>query len=319
MAITVTHPFVSAKADDVDATLVRPSNWNANHTITMATNKLLGRGTAAAGAVEEITLGTNLSFSGTTLNAAAAADGDKGDITVSGSGATWTIDANAVTYAKLQDTSAASVLIGRGAGSAGDPQEITLGTNLSMSGTTLNGTGGGLVLLSSLDAAGLTNADITGIGSTYDEYEVHFYNVRAAATSAWFTLRYSADGGTTFKSTNNYFFATMATNDNSTNTAAGNVSGGQINLTHSSNNMAFTNTAATHQGVLKLFSPSSTAIRKHVIYDLSGVTEGGSYMRYAGMGSFAGDTAIVNALRFYLAGSGTFASGTFRLYGLSKS
>ena len=32
---TVTHPFVSAKADGGDATLVRPSNWNAGHTIDM--------------------------------------------------------------------------------------------------------------------------------------------------------------------------------------------------------------------------------------------------------------------------------------------
>jgi len=38
--------------------------------LTMATAKLLGRSTASTGAVEEITLGTNLSFSGTTLNAA---------------------------------------------------------------------------------------------------------------------------------------------------------------------------------------------------------------------------------------------------------
>ena len=37
--------------------------------LTMSTAKLLGRGTAATGAVEEITLGTNLSLSGTTLNA----------------------------------------------------------------------------------------------------------------------------------------------------------------------------------------------------------------------------------------------------------
>ena len=34
MAITVTHPFVSAIADGADATVVRPSNWNATHSLS---------------------------------------------------------------------------------------------------------------------------------------------------------------------------------------------------------------------------------------------------------------------------------------------
>ncbi len=51
------------------ADITLPSDWNADLTTSMATNKLLGRGTAGTGPFEEITLGTNLSLTGTTLNA----------------------------------------------------------------------------------------------------------------------------------------------------------------------------------------------------------------------------------------------------------
>ncbi len=54
---------------------------------------------------------------------------------------------DSITYAKIQNISAASRLLGRGsAGGAGDTQELDLGAGLSISGTTLSGTGGGLVL-----------------------------------------------------------------------------------------------------------------------------------------------------------------------------
>jgi len=48
----------------------------------------------------------------------------------------------AVTYAKVQ-TVTASRILGRGSASGGAPEELTVGTGLSLSGTTLSATGGG--------------------------------------------------------------------------------------------------------------------------------------------------------------------------------
>jgi hypothetical protein len=62
-----------------------------------------------------------------------------GDVT--GSGA-LTIAADAVTFPKMQNIATAK-LLGRGTAGTGDVEEITLGTNLSFTGTTLNAAGGG--------------------------------------------------------------------------------------------------------------------------------------------------------------------------------
>lgn len=96
---------------------------------TMATDSILGRTTAATGNVEVLSA---LPFAFT------------GDVTRPIDSNAQTIAANAVTYAKMQNVSANSKLLGSSAtGSGAPPSEITLGTNLSMSGSTLNATGGG--------------------------------------------------------------------------------------------------------------------------------------------------------------------------------
>jgi hypothetical protein len=72
MAISLKHLFTSAKADGPDSTLIQPSNWNAEHVLTMATARLLGRTTASAGAAEEISVGTGLTLSAGSLSVTAS-------------------------------------------------------------------------------------------------------------------------------------------------------------------------------------------------------------------------------------------------------
>lgn len=84
--------------------------------------------------------GKVLSNNGTALvwSTDSIADGDKGDITVSASGATWTVDANVVSNAKLRQSAGLSV-IGRSADTLGNVADIigTDGQVLRVSGTTL--------------------------------------------------------------------------------------------------------------------------------------------------------------------------------------
>ena len=73
-----------------------------------------------------ITITTDASTDSITIasTASGVSDGDKGDITVSGSGATWTVDSQAITLAKIQNIST-STLLGRVTAATGVTEQLT--------------------------------------------------------------------------------------------------------------------------------------------------------------------------------------------------
>tara|TARA_R110000787_G_scaffold36714_7_gene93590 strand:+ start:21998 stop:24337 length:2340 start_codon:yes stop_codon:yes gene_type:complete len=80
----------------------------------------------SVGATGWLTPGAGIVITGTSISASGAtvADSDYGDVTVTSSGTVWTIDADVVTYAKMQNTGGTDVLLGRSTAGAGNVEEI---------------------------------------------------------------------------------------------------------------------------------------------------------------------------------------------------
>lgn len=57
MAISLKHAFQSAKGDGPDASIVRPSNWNAEHPLTLNGPAVVGKPTAGNGQAVEVPAG----------------------------------------------------------------------------------------------------------------------------------------------------------------------------------------------------------------------------------------------------------------------
>jgi hypothetical protein len=155
MTVSLKHTFQSAKTDSLDTSLVQPSNWNQEHDLTLATNKVLGRATAGTGAAEELSVGTALSISGGTLAVTnvPVANGGTGAATltgyVKGNGTSAFTAAASVPVGDLSGTlpvasggtgattlAANNVLIGNGTSAVSAVAPGTAGNLLTSNGTT---------------------------------------------------------------------------------------------------------------------------------------------------------------------------------------
>jgi hypothetical protein len=255
-------------------------------------------------------------------------DGDKGDVTVSSSGTVWTVDNDAISYAKMQDVSAASKLLGRGSASgSGNVEEITVGSGLTMTGTTLSasaGSGGGLVLLgtytgsavSSIDALTRTAAGQSGdlFQGDYTKYKVMFHSLVLSATGNAPAWRVSTDGATFISAAASYRF-TAAFCFGATVSAMFGASETELLFRTSAGipaQIANTGWKGTHMFV----NPTNTSFHTEVegTHSLVEATQGTLAMLWAG--AYIATTAVVG-IQLIPSVSGTI-SGHFSVYGLEE-
>lgn len=177
----------------------------------------------------------------------------------------------------------------------------------------------GLVLLSATTAANSPVIDFTGFSSTYDTYLLQLVGVTPVA-AALMVLRMSNDGGATFKAgASDYVYFNSAFDQNGGNDSTASAGASFINLA----GLNGTNNVSTNGGMnsaITLYNLNSTSQRKFIT-SIGAHPTGNGFTPFNGGGTAttaALITSAVNAIRI-LPNSNSTATGSFYLYGLSKT
>lgn len=184
----------------------------------------------------------------------------------------------------------------------------------SISAPAATADGGALVLLEQHTASSSASLNFTTcISSTYDIYQIEFVNVVPATDNTNLNVRFSTNGGSSYDSSALYDFAGHQANtgtfDGATNAGASATTGQII--------QGVDTTAASNSvnGSIKLYNPGGS-IFKAVVGQLSALKNDGNFYTHSVAGRYRSTTAV-NAFQFYFS-SGNIASGTIRVYGLTK-
>jgi hypothetical protein len=139
-------------------------------------------------------------------------------------------------------------------------------------------------------------------------------NVVPANSSASPFIRLSHDGST-WPSTNSYSYAFRGYTSAGTDVSLSSPTGSAIQIANNPDNTAG---ASGISGVLKLYRPAATGIKKHVTFHfVCDPATGGAIESDVGVGEIKDATTVVVGMRF-LFSSGNIASGNFKLYGVRK-
>lgn len=178
--------------------------------------------------------------------------------------------------------------------------------------------GGKVLIQAQTVASTVATVDFTsGIDATYDEYELHYYNVVLSDTSGntLFCIRISQDAGTTWKSgASDYQWTAAYMGDGGNVSAIGSLTAAYIQL-------SYYNTPANAVpivGVTRFWTPANTTLKKVFMTDINGQGISGTDLyRGVATGFYYTNNNAINGVRLF-PNLGNITSGVFKLYGIKN-
>lgn len=189
-----------------------------------------------------------------------------------------------------------------------------MGDHSAINHTGITGVGA-LVFLAAQTASASAQLDFTTfISSTYDDYLIEGVDIAPATNAVNLQLRIGTGGGPTYDTANNYEWGGHGIRSDGTAQADNGSTGIMVVLPSLSNNAAYGFGCFS----IRAMNLQSTAHRKSFFGTAQFVNSAPANAFVSWGGQWITSGTAVTALRFMMS-SGNIASGTIRIYGITKS
>jgi len=301
---TVTLPATPATGDTV--VIVDGADWNATN-LTVGRNGSTIEGDAADMVLDIGGVAVQFTYDGTTWQAYTQLGAASGSVLLVGDNvsdlvndAGYLTSVTELTQVQVEDDT--STVFGQVSGQR-------LGQAIAANA------GGGLVFISSADAAGDTSLDFTGFDSTlYDSYVLVISNLTPVGGDATLRMLSSSDGGSTFDiGATDYSWGYLGIRQTTSPTTVSSGSTGDVKMTMCST----VGGAAGEEGVSGTIEILGPHLARDTMFTwvLSGQSSSSSVAHSTSGGGRRNASADVDAVQLYFSSSRTIGSGTATLYG----
>lgn len=311
MAITVTHPKVSAIPDDpasVAAGEVVPSDWNANHTVVVdgLDNVPIGAGGASTGAFttlsstgdttlgdtsgDIVTVNGTTAFSNLTASTALALNASKNVVSVTNTGSGDNVLATSPTLVTPNLGTPSAITLTNATGTASININGTVGattpttgafTTLSASSLGLNGSSSGTVTVNTAATAGTWTLTLPTSAGTNG----YVLSTDGAGVTSWVAQSGGGGGVTSFSAGSTGFTPSTATTGDVTLAGTLAVANGGTGVTTSTGTGSVVLSNSPALGSIGIGTSAGTAIGAVIGGTLSGSTSGASIQAQPTIGS----------------------------------